>query len=52
MIHSVHPAGALVLPWQLEGLRQAIAFNFAAAYAVLAGLVALLSLQRRPAPAD
>ena len=25
---------------------------FAAAYAVLAGLVALLSLQRRPAPAD
>ena len=52
VIHSVHPAGALVLPWQLEGLRQAIAFNFAAAYAVLAGLVALLSLQRRPAPAD
>ena len=48
VIHSVHPAGALVLPWQLEGLRQAIAFNFAAAYAVLAGLVALLALQRRP----
>jgi len=51
VIHSVHPTGALVLPWQLEGLRQAIAFQFAAAYAVLAVLVGLLALQRQPTPA-
>ncbi|KLJ00125.1 hypothetical protein [Luteimonas sp. FCS-9] len=52
VIHSVHPTGALVLPWQLEGLRQAIAFQFAAAYAVLAVVVGLLGLQRRPATID
>lgn len=51
VIHSVHPTGALVLPWQLDGLRQAIAFQFAAAYAVLAVLVGLLSLQRQRKPA-
>ncbi|MCD9027017.1 hypothetical protein LDO26_02145 [Luteimonas sp. BDR2-5] len=48
VIHSVHPAGALVLPWQLEGLRQAIALQFAGGYAVLALVLGLLSLQRKP----
>ena len=32
------------------GLRQALAFNFAAAYAVFAALVGLLALQRQPTP--
>ncbi|WP_058835492.1 hypothetical protein [Luteimonas abyssi] len=36
VIHSVHPTGALVVPWTLEGLRGAIALQFAGAYAFLA----------------
>ncbi|WP_024889357.1 hypothetical protein [Luteimonas huabeiensis] len=45
-IHSVEPRGGVYLPWLLEGTRQAIAWQFAAAYGVLALLLALLSLQR------
>jgi len=45
VIHSVDPRGGVYLPWALEGLRQAIAWQFAAAYAVLALVLGLLSLQ-------
>ena len=44
-IHSVDPRGGIYLPWQLAGLRGAIAAQFAAAYAALAALLGLLSLQ-------
>ena len=48
VIHSVDPRGGVYLPWTLEGLRAAIAAQFAAAYVVLAVLLAALSWQRRP----
>jgi AGZA family xanthine/uracil permease-like MFS transporter len=54
VIHSVEPGGALYLPWHLEGVARTLAFQFTAAYAVLAAVVGLLALQRRgngPAPA-
>lgn len=51
VIHSVDPRGGIYLPWALEGLRATIAWQFAAAYAVLAALLLLLSLQRAP-PAE
>lgn len=47
IIHSVHPQGAIYLPWELEGLRRAIAWQFAGAYAALALALGLLALQRR-----
>ncbi len=46
VIHSVDPRGGIYLPWNLEGLRGAIALQFAAAYAALAVLLGLLSLQK------
>ncbi|MBD9367304.1 hypothetical protein [Xanthomonas sp. XNM01] len=49
-IHSVDPRGGIYLPWTLEGLRAVIAWQFAAAYAVLAVLLGLLSLQRAEEP--
>ncbi|GAB3334854.1 hypothetical protein [Marilutibacter aestuarii] len=45
VIHSVHPQGGIYLPWALQGLGRVIAWQFAAGYAVLAGMLALLSLQ-------
>ena len=50
VIHSVDPRGGVYLPWQLQGLRAQIAFQFSTAYAVLAALLLLLSLQK-PKPA-
>jgi AGZA family xanthine/uracil permease-like MFS transporter len=46
VIHSVDPAGAMYLPWNLAGVGRTLAFQFTAAYVVLAGVIALLSLQR------
>jgi AGZA family xanthine/uracil permease-like MFS transporter len=50
-IHSVDAHGGIYLPWQLQGVRQALCWQFAAAYAALALLLGLLSLQRRGTPA-
>ena len=47
-VHSVDPRGGIYLPWALEGLPKLIAWQFAAAYAALAALLALLSLQKTP----
>ena len=46
VIHSVEPGGGLYLPWDLVGVARTLAFQFTAAYAVLAAVVGLLSLQR------
>jgi len=46
IIHSVHPQGGIYLPWALEGLAATIAWQFTAAYLVLAALLAALSLQQ------
>ena len=45
LIHSVHPAGSIYLPWQLDAIERSIAVQFSAAYVVLAALIFLLSLQ-------
>jgi AGZA family xanthine/uracil permease-like MFS transporter len=53
VIHSVEPSGGLYLPWDLTGVARTLAFQFTAAYVVLAAAIALLSLQRKPAvPAE
>ncbi len=52
VIHSVDPRGGIYLPWNLEGLRGAIAFQFAAAYAAWAVLLGLLSLQKPQPPQE
>ncbi|MGE8212235.1 MAG: hypothetical protein ACN6Q8_01455, partial [Stenotrophomonas sp.] len=46
VIHSTDPRGGVYLPWQLEGLRQAITWQISAAYAVLATVIGLMSLQK------
>jgi len=46
VIHSTDPRGGIYLPWQLEGLRQAITLQVTAAYAVLAVVIGLMSLQK------
>ena len=51
VIHSVEPGGGLYLPWNLEGVARTLAFQVTAAYAVLAAVVGLLSLQRGAAQA-
>ncbi len=43
VIHSVHPQGAVYLPWELQGLQRSLAWQFAGAYAVLAAGVAWLA---------
>ncbi|WP_242111607.1 hypothetical protein [Luteimonas aquatica] len=48
LIHSVDPRGGIYLPWTLQGLPATIAWQFAFAYVALAGLLALLSLQKQP----
>jgi AGZA family xanthine/uracil permease-like MFS transporter len=50
VIHSVDPSGAMYLPWDLAGVGRTLAFQFTAAYVVLAAVIAILSLQRAPAP--
>jgi len=47
IIHSVHPQGGIYLPWHLDGLAATIAWQFTAAYVVLAVFLAGLSLQRK-----
>ena len=47
VIHSTDPRGGIYLPWQLEGLRQAITLQVTAAYAVLAVVIGLMSLQKQ-----
>jgi len=46
IIHSVHPQGGIYLPWHLHGLAASIAWQFTAAYVVLAVVLGVLSLQR------
>ena len=46
VIHSTDPRGGIYLPWQLEGLRQAITLQVTAAYAVLAVVIGLMSVQK------
>ncbi len=48
VIHSVDPRGGIYLPWTLQGLRAAIAWQFTGAYVALAIVLGLLSLQRTP----
>ena len=45
-IHSVDPRGGIYLPWELAGLPKVIMWQFAGAYAALAVLLGLLSLQK------
>ena len=47
MLAHVHRPGQS-LPWHLEGLAKIISWQFAGAYVALAGLLALLSLQKQP----
>jgi AGZA family xanthine/uracil permease-like MFS transporter len=47
VIHSVDPGGALYLPWALTGVARTLAFQFTSAYATLAAVLALLSLQKK-----
>ena len=49
-IHSVDPRGSIYWPWMLDGLRRAIAWQFAGAYVALAVLLGLLSLQKQSTP--
>jgi AGZA family xanthine/uracil permease-like MFS transporter len=48
VVHSVHPAGGLYVPWSLDAAPRAWMLQFAGAYAVLAGL--LLALAPLAAP--
>ena len=48
VIHSVEPSGGLYWPLDLTGVARTLVFQFTAAYAALAVLIALLSLQRKP----
>ncbi len=46
IIHSVEPAGGMYWPWALSGVAQTLVWQFAAAYGVLAVIIALLALQK------
>ena len=53
VIHSWSPNGVMYLPWTLPPMAQKIPYQFALAYAVLAGTLLLLALTkeaREPAP--
>jgi AGZA family xanthine/uracil permease-like MFS transporter len=52
VIHSVEPGGGLYLPWDLSGVARTLAFQFTAAYAVLALVIGLLALQGGDGPAE
>lgn len=47
IVHSVDPRGGIYLPWTLQGLPRVISWQFAGAYAALAAVLAMLSLQKR-----
>jgi AGZA family xanthine/uracil permease-like MFS transporter len=49
VMHSVDPSGSLYWPWTLTGVGRTLAFQFTAGYLALAAVIALLSLQRKPA---
>jgi AGZA family xanthine/uracil permease-like MFS transporter len=51
VIHSVEPSGGVYLPWLLGEASRAVAWQFTAAYVVLAIVIGALSLQRRDASA-
>jgi len=46
VIHSVDPRGGIYQPWELQGLRARLAFQFSMAYVALAIALLLLSLQK------
>ncbi|MFC4819849.1 hypothetical protein [Dokdonella ginsengisoli] len=50
IIHSVEPSGGIYLPWTLGGSAADVAWQFTAAYVVLAVLIGALSLRRDAAP--
>jgi AGZA family xanthine/uracil permease-like MFS transporter len=50
VIHSVHPAGGLYLPWTLAPVPRGWMLQFAGAYVVLAALLLALRLLARPVP--
>ena len=53
VIHSIDPAGAVYLPWQLDPASRTVVAQFAGAYVVLAAILVALSLQRpRTSPGD
>jgi len=52
IIHSVLPSGGIYFPWTLDGVARQVAFQFTAAYAVLAVVLALLSLRPSVASAE
>lgn len=49
IIHSVEPSGGIYLPWTLSGRAGEVAWQFTAAYAVLAALIGALSLRHADA---
>jgi len=49
VIHSVEPSGGVYLPWLLDEASRAVAWQFTAAYVVLAIVIGVLSLQRKDA---
>jgi len=54
VIHSASPDGVMYLPWTLPPAAQRIPYQFALAYAILAGILLLLSFtkeSREPATA-
>jgi AGZA family xanthine/uracil permease-like MFS transporter len=46
VIHSALPDGVMYLPWALPTVARAIPYQFAAAYAILAGTLLLLSFSK------
>jgi AGZA family xanthine/uracil permease-like MFS transporter len=50
IIHSTVPNGAVYWPWTLEGVARLVSWHFVAAYAALAVVLGLLSLQNKPVP--
>ena len=46
VIHSASPDGVMYLPWTLPPAAQKIPYQFALAYAVLAGMLLLLAVSR------
>ena len=50
IIHSVQVSGGMYWPWALSGVAQTLVWQFAAAYGVLAVIIALLAMQKDPHP--
>jgi AGZA family xanthine/uracil permease-like MFS transporter len=48
IIHSVDPNASIYLPWTLDAGARTLVWQFTAAYAVLAAILLLLSLQPKP----